>query len=78
LTRLFLDRLRRSVAHGRKTTSLPRFTRSKKFGSIILETLFYESRATDAEKRRALRSHPALSHKWPGEPRTSSIVCGRL
>jgi hypothetical protein len=27
-----------------------------------------ESRATDAEKRRARRSHPALSHKRPGEP----------
>jgi hypothetical protein len=36
-----------------------------------------EGRATDAEKHRTRRSHPALSHKWPGEPRTSSIVCGR-
>ena len=36
-----------------------------------------EGRATDAEKHRTRRSHPALSHKRPGEPRTSSFVCGR-
>src|SRR4030081_369697 len=36
-----------------------------------------EGRATDAEKRRARRSHSALCHKRPGEPPTSSIVCGR-
>jgi hypothetical protein len=34
-------------------------------------------RATDAEKRRAYLSHPRLSSKEPGEPRSIRIVCGR-
>jgi len=73
---------RRSTSSLSRSRSLDRFAPSllaiaENSYRIVFGRPSCEGRATDAEKHRARRSHPSLSHKRPGEPRASSIVCGR-